>query len=1096
MHRLARLIAIVSVVSFLSAPPVLAVQHKYIEHFATTQYKDAANTTAWWNAAGGELKLFPFALTLAGTYATPTYALGVAVSGDYAYIAAYSNGLLVLDISDPAHPALVGSRALPSVAQAVEVSGNYAYVACFLSGLQIVDISNPASPTLVGAYDTPNNALDVAVSGRYAFVADWGGGLHVIDIGNPASPTLVGSYDTPGSAYGVDVVGNKAYVADGDYGLHVIDISNPASPTLVGTCDTPGSAGAVTVSGDYAFVGDGYSGMQAIDIRNPAAPAIAGTCNTPGYTKIVDISGDYAYVADYYSGFQVIDITDPAHPTLAGGYDTPDYSNGVALAGKHAFVADRASGLQVIEIRDPIAPAFVGSYDTPGSADGIAVSGTRAYVADEMSGLRVISVSDPANPALVGSYDPPADVFDVAVVGRYAFLACGASGLDVVDISDPEHPSHAGSCDTPGSAVDVVVSGTLAFVADYTAGLQIIDVSNPASPAFVGAYDTPGNALAVTVAGSRAYVADDASGLQIINVGNPASPTLLGAYDTPGNAKDVAVTVNRAFVADNANGLVVINISNPASPTLVGTCDTPGYAQGVAISGDYAFVADWASGLQAINISNPASPTLLGSYDTPGSAGALAVSGGRAFVADFASGLCVLQVFQSEVYSGGNIGLSLAVDASSDAVFKARVVTTQTSTVTWEVSANGGASWQGIVPNGSWNKLTVPGTDLLWRSTHSWAQRGVNPRVTQLEIDWLYEAAAFDSIVDVPNDQGGSIRVHFARSGRDFSDETALPITSYGIWRRVDSAVLLTALETQASPAIQKRGAGETPELGGIPVVAYQGRTFVQSRLGPTASSFPPGVWEWVGTVPAVQKDAYIAAVPTVADSSGSGAHHTVLALTAHTTTPSIWYMSEPDSGYSVDNIAPQVPTGFAVAYNTGGGNRLSWDPSPAEDFQYFRIYRSNDPDFVPSSASLVHSTTGTIWSDPDYDGWSVYYKITALDYVENESDPASAGTVTEAEGPVIPQTYGLYPNVPNPFNPSTSIRFDVPAGGGVVILRIYDVSGKLIRTLVDGPQTAGQKNFTWNGRDNLGRNAVSGVYFCRMEAPAYRKTMKMILVK
>lgn len=224
--------------------------------------------------------------------------------------------------------------------------------------------------------------------------------------------------------------------------------------------------------------------------------------------------------------------------------------------------------------------------------------------------------------------------------------------------------------------------------------------------------------------------------------------------------------------------------------------------------------------------------------------------------------------------------------------------------------------------------------------------------------------------------------------------------------------------------------------------------------------------------------------------------YYTTFFVRARTATPGIYFDCAVDSGYSVDNIAPGVPAGFAVVCNTGSGNELVWDECADGDFQYFRIYRSSDPNFVPSPAELVHSLAGTSWNDPDYDGWIVYYKITALDYAGNESGPASPGTVTGVDGPALPQTYGLYPNVPNPFNPSTSIRYDVPAGGGVVTLRIYDASGRLIRTLADRPQTAGQKTLIWDGRDDRGRSVVSGVFFYRLQAPGYKKTLKMILVR
>jgi hypothetical protein len=198
----------------------------------------------------------------------------------------------------------------------------------------------------------------------------------------------------------------------------------------------------------------------------------------------------------------------------------------------------------------------------------------------------------------------------------------------------------------------------------------------------------------------------------------------------------------------------------------------------------------------------------------------------------------------------------------------------------------------------------------------------------------------------------------------------------------------------------------------------------------------------------------------------------------------------------SADHIAPAVPTGFTVAYNTGSGNLLSWDPCPDGDFDCFRVYRSSDPDFIPSPSELIDSLTGTNWNDPDYDGWPVYYRLTALDFVGNESDPAAPETVTGVTASVIPQTYGLYPNVPNPFNPTTTIGYDVPAGGSQVTLRIYDVAGRLVRTLVNGTQKPGRKTVVWDGRSGSGQMVATGVYFYRMTAPGFEQTRKMVVMK
>ncbi|MBU4299333.1 hypothetical protein KJ636_04785 [Patescibacteria group bacterium] len=290
--------------------------------------------------------------TLTGTYNTSGNALGVYVSGKYAYVADGASGLQIIDISNPASPSLTGTYDTSDEAVGVYVSGKYAYVADGYSGLQIIDVSNPASPTLTGTYYTSGWAWDVYVSGKYAYMADVIPGLQIIDISNPASPFLTGTYNTSGAALGVYVSGKYAYVADWEYGLQIIDISNPASPSLTGTYDTIGVAIGVYVSGKYVYVavgGDG--GLQIIDISNPASPSLTGTYNTSGNAWGIYVSGKYAYVGDYGSGLQIIDISNPASPSLTGTYDTSGGAWGVYVSGKYVYVADRDSGLQIIDIK-------------------------------------------------------------------------------------------------------------------------------------------------------------------------------------------------------------------------------------------------------------------------------------------------------------------------------------------------------------------------------------------------------------------------------------------------------------------------------------------------------------------------------------------------------------------------------------------------------------------------------------------------------------------------------------------------------------------------------------------------------------------------
>jgi hypothetical protein len=97
--------------------------------------------------------------------------------------------------------------------------------------------------------------------------------------------------------------------------------------------------------------------------------------------------------------------------------------------------------------------------------------------------------------------------------------------------------------------------------------------------------------------------------------------------------------------------------------------------------------------------------------------------------------------------------------------------------------------------------------------------------------------------------------------------------------------------------------------------------------------------------------------------------------------------------------------------------------------------------------------------------------------------------------GGVSPMMHTLYQNVPNPFNPSTSIPYMLERGAHVVI-GIYAVSGARVILLDDGMKAPGVHTVMWNGRDASGHALPSGVYFYRFEGFANSPVRKMVLVK
>jgi hypothetical protein len=88
-----------------------------------------------------------------------------------------------------------------------------------------------------------------------------------------------------------------------------------------------------------------------------------------------------------------------------------------------------------------------------------------------------------------------------------------------------------------------------------------------------------------------------------------------------------------------------------------------------------------------------------------------------------------------------------------------------------------------------------------------------------------------------------------------------------------------------------------------------------------------------------------------------------------------------------------------------------------------------------------------------------------------------------------------LRQNHPNPFNPKTSVSYALPTDGHARV-GIYNVAGRLVATLVDGLQTAGEHVAVWNGRTDAGEEAASGVYFCRLETEESHRSIRMVLLK
>lgn len=198
--------------------------------------------------------------------------------------------------------------------------------------------------------------------------------------------------------------------------------------------------------------------------------------------------------------------------------------------------------------------------------------------------------------------------------------------------------------------------------------------------------------------------------------------------------------------------------------------------------------------------------------------------------------------------------------------------------------------------------------------------------------------------------------------------------------------------------------------------------------------------------------------------------------------------------------LSTEAPVADADWTPPGGANtddRLAfntWDgcgPSVDGTFQDDGCGAGHSPYYTPPGTAGEDVTvyfgikTG-IWTQGTF-----YYFEVAVDNVS--LIPEGGSSVQESSN--SPYRFYLYPNFPNPFNPYTTIQFAL-AETSEMAVSIFDVHGRLVRTLTQGIMAAGIHLIKWNGLDDQGNILPSGVYLCKLESGIFSETQRMILMK
>lgn len=607
----------------------------------------------------------------------PLLAKDVFQVSNYSFVAGAERGLRVLDVSDPRRISEIAYLDTPGRADGIAVSGNVAYIADRTNGLLLADLTNLSGNLPILKQLESEDARAIAVSGNFAFLADFEEGLMIFDISVPISSTLVKVMDpvdgAPLNPVGITLLGDYAYLAGGEQGLHVVNILDKNIPTeIVRIIPVPAAdvrnvavvaytQPAFQISGQdpfqvdprdpkaqlFAYVANGQHGLKVYDITNvkekPVVeiPLDEEIIRIPGVVMDVAIDRDRAYLAVDGSGVFVLDTTNPGQPKYLGYINlsaTVNKASSLVKQGSLLYLAGLENGLQIF--RDSVsAPELLGQYAAPAAMQNMVVQDEYAYAVDGSRGLWIFSLSDPKRPQEV-SYLSIAQATGVSVVGDYVFVAAGQNGLVVVNSADRKLPEIIARLDTDGTAQAVVVAQKpgrdpeqwLAYLSDGAAGLVVIDVSDPGAPFRIGALGLGGQAgRFIYTDREYLFIVVDQRELAVISLVDPRNPTQVDRItDLPAVYGTAIVAGNTAYLASGPYGAYLYDISYPLNVVQLPFVEQPDnqWIENVAvavsnpISGtitetmtvppNYAFLAELERGVRILDTTDPSLPFVRG----------------------------------------------------------------------------------------------------------------------------------------------------------------------------------------------------------------------------------------------------------------------------------------------------------------------------------------------------------------------------------------------------------------------------------------------------------------------------------------------------
>ena len=756
----------------------------------------------------------------------------------------------------------------------------------------------------------------------------------------------------------------------------------------------------------------------------------------------------------------------------------------------------------------------------------------REYVAlGTRFGLSIVRLTDPANPVEVGFFPSincttrDADQYQTYIYAIGA--ACGNSspGLSIISMADPDHPVLVTTLHGDlESSENITIDQTrgLLWAAEVNelqaaGGIRILSLADPVNPTLLYANDTYG-VHDVTVKGTRAYLNDLSNEtIHVLDTSNPSSPVEITSFPTGGTAHSAWPTEDDQHLVttnEEANGVLVFDIQNPLQPvqTWHEALDPDAPAHYPRVLGSRAYIAHYLAGVRILDLANPAWPVESGYLDTYQGDNVIFdgvydtcpfYPSGIATATDMAEGLFVYRV------DPPNYGLvrGTVMDGRSPlADATVRILPDGPSTMTGTDGRYGLAPTAGAsitIELSKFGYVTQTAVRAVSIGSDQTVDFSAQKRLTGT-IKGSVVSSADQSMLGSAEVTAAGTPLFDLTSNRGSYSLTKVPADTYTL--RADrpgyvpgqASVLVVAKKTtqvnfSLAPAPfyddveMDRGwtlgiPGDNATAGlwirAVPIAATNS-TGITTQPGEDHTPDP-------GTICFVTGNGPVGGSPTAADVDGGRTTlvSPVLALSG-VADPRIAFWRFYYSNHAGPNASPLV----TEISNDGGTSWVVCDSIHAPTFAWKR-FEIRVTDFFPTPADVRvrviaqdRSTSAGVVIEALIDDFE-YYSGAEL----------SSGTVSPPAA--LPSLSGAQVRALGPSRGGEVLELRLSQSCEHATVRIFDVRGRLVRTVHDGALEAGTTRLVWDRRSDRGESVSNGIYLIQTTAGTAQGKTKLVVIR